>query len=64
MGPAMSKKERIRDRISEVEYRDRLASLMKSGFNTQLEPLRSLKTATKRRRELKRKPCQQTTFEK
>ena len=56
MGAAMKKKERIRDRISEREYHDRLKSLLKKNdFNTQLDPLKSLKTATKKRRELKKK---------
>ncbi len=50
----MKKKERINDRISEREYRDRLKSLLKNDFNTQLEPLRSLKTTTKKRRALKK----------
>ena len=35
-------------RISEREYQVRLESLLKSAFNTQLQPLRSLKTATKK----------------
>ena len=56
MGSAMKKKERIEDRISEREYHDRLKSLLKNDFNTQLEPLKSLKTATKKRRELKGNP--------
>jgi len=30
------------DRISEREYQGRLESLLKSAFNTQLQPLRSL----------------------
>ena len=56
MGAAMKKKERIEDRISEREYHDRLKSLLKKNdFNTQLDPLKSLKTATKKRRELKKK---------
>jgi hypothetical protein len=46
VGSAM-KKERIKDRISEREYHDRLKSLL-NDFNTQLEPLKSLKTATKK----------------
>ena len=37
----MKKKERI----SEREYRGRLDSLLKSAFNTQLQPLKSLETA-------------------
>jgi len=44
-----------KDRISEREYQDRLESLLKSAFNTQLQPLRSLETATKKRRALKKK---------
>jgi hypothetical protein len=36
-----------KDRVSEREYQGRLKSLLKSAFNTQLQPLRSLKTATK-----------------
>ena len=55
VGSAMKEKEGIKDRISEREYRDRLKSLLKNDFNTQLEPLKSLKTATKKRRELKKK---------
>ena len=47
----MKKKDRIRER----EYRGRLESLLKSAFNTQLQPLRSLETATKKRRALKKK---------
>jgi len=44
-----------KDRISEREYQGRLDSLLKGGFNTQLQPLRSLETATKKRRALKKK---------
>ena len=51
----MKEKEGIKDRISEREYHDLLKSLLKNDFNTQLEPLKSLKTATKKRRELKKK---------
>jgi hypothetical protein len=40
-------------RISEREYQDRLQSLL-GAFNTQLQQLRSLKTATKKRRALKK----------
>jgi hypothetical protein len=43
------------DWISEREYQDRLESLLKDALNTQLRPLRSLETATKRRRALKKK---------
>ncbi len=38
-----------KDRISGREYQGRLESLLKSAFNTQLQPLRSLETATKKR---------------
>ena len=44
-----------KDRISEREYQGRLESLLKSAFTTQLQPLRSLETATKKRRALKKK---------
>jgi ATP-dependent DNA ligase len=37
-----------KDQVSEREYQGRLKSLLKSAFNTQLQPLRSLKTATKK----------------
>jgi hypothetical protein len=52
----MKKRERIKDRIGEREYYDRLKSSLKNDFNTELEPLKSLKTATKKRREVKRRP--------
>jgi len=42
------------DRINEREYQGRLESLLKSAFNTQLQPLRSLETATKKRRAQKK----------
>jgi len=41
-------------RISEREYQRRLEVLLKSTFNKQLQPLRSLETATKKRRALKK----------
>ncbi len=44
-----------KDAISEREYQSRLESLLKCAFNTQLRPLRSLETATKKRRALKKK---------
>lgn len=43
---------KYKDRISE---RDRLASVLRITFNTQLRPLRSLETATKKRRAQKKK---------
>jgi len=52
------------DRISEREYRGRLESLLKSAFNTQLQPLKSLETATKKRRALKRKAAEISGFTK
>ena len=41
--------------ISEREYQRRLKSLLKDAFNTELQPLRSLETVTKKRRALKKK---------
>ena len=43
-----------KDRTSECEYQDRLESVLKTTFNTQLRPLRSLQTATKKRRAQKK----------
>jgi hypothetical protein len=43
-----------KDRICEREYHTRLESLLKTTFNTQLQPLRSLETATKKRRAQKK----------
>ena len=45
---------KMKDRISEREYQGRLESLLKSAFNTELQPLRSLETATKKRRAQKK----------
>ena len=53
-----------RDRISEREYQGRLETLLKSAFNTQLQPLRSLKTATKKRRALKKRVAENFGFTK
>jgi hypothetical protein len=39
---------KMKDQISEREYQGRLESLLKSAFNTELQPLRSLETATKK----------------
>ena len=44
-----------KDRISEREYQGRFESSLKSAFNTQLQPLKSLETATKKRRALKKR---------
>ena len=46
---------KYKDRISEREYQDRLESLLKNVLNTNLQPLRSLETATKKRRAQKKK---------
>ena len=43
-----------KDRICEREHQARLESLLKTTFNTQLQPLRSLETATKKRRAQKK----------
>ena len=43
-----------KDRICEREHQARLESLLKTTFNTQLPPLRSLETATKKRRAQKK----------
>ena len=53
-----------KDRISEREYRRRLEVLLKSTFNTQLQPLKSLETATKKRRALKKKAAKNSWFPK
>lgn len=46
---------KYKDRISEREYQDRLENLLKNVLNTNLQPLRSLETATKKRRAQKKK---------
>jgi len=51
-----------KDRIGEREYQGRLKNLLKSTFNTQLQPLKSLETATKKRRALKRKAAEISGF--
>ena len=45
---------KYKDRISERGCQDRLESLLKSALNTNLQPLRSLETATKKRRAKKK----------
>jgi hypothetical protein len=40
--------------LSEHEYRSRLKSLLKDAFTTELQPLRSMETVTKKRRALKK----------
>jgi hypothetical protein len=49
----MKDKDRIRER-------DRLESVLKNTFNTQLRPLRSLETATKKRRARKKKAARRS----
>jgi hypothetical protein len=53
-----------KDRIGESEYQGRLETLLKSAFNTQVQPLRSLKTATKKRRALKKMVAKNSGFKK
>jgi hypothetical protein len=53
-----------KDRISEREYQDRLENLRKNAFNSQLQPLRLLETATKKRRAQKKKAANNSGFTK
>ena len=53
-----------KDRIGEREDQDRIERLLKIAFNTQLQPLKSLKTATKKRRALKKKAAKNSVFKK
>jgi len=53
-----------KDRIGEREYQYRLDSLLKNGFNTKLQPLRLLETATKKRRAQKKKAAGDAGFAK
>jgi hypothetical protein len=50
--------------LNEREYQDRLKSLLKDAFNTDLRPLRSLQTVTKKRRALKKKEARNARFTK
>src|SRR5258705_13742322 len=43
------------DQISEGEYQGRLKGLLQGAFITQINPLRPIRTATKKRRALKKK---------
>ena len=45
---------KYKDRISEREYQDRLETLLKNVLSTNLQPLRTLETATKKRRAQKK----------
>ena len=53
---------KYRDRIGEREYQERLGSLLKCVLNTNLQPLRSLETATKKRRAQKKKAATDSGF--
>jgi hypothetical protein len=53
-----------KNRLNECEYQGRLNSLLKGAFNTQLQPLRSLNTATKKRRAAKKQTASQSDFAK
>jgi hypothetical protein len=53
-----------KDRISKREYQDRLENLRKNAFTSQLQPLRLLETATKKRRAQKNKAANNSGFTK
>ena len=55
---------KYKDRISEREYQDRLELLLKNALNTNLQPLRSLETPTKKRRAQKKKNATDSGFTK
>ena len=55
---------KYKNHFSEHEYQDRLESLLKSVLNTNLQPLRSLETATKKRRAQKKKAANASRFTK
>ena len=55
---------KCKERIGEREYQDRLETLLKTVLNTNLQPLRSLETATKKRRAQKRKAATDSGFTK
>jgi len=50
--------------LGEHEHQDRLKSLLKDAFNTDLKPLRSMETVTKKRRALKKKAARNSGFTK
>ena len=50
--------------LGEREHQDRLKSLLKDAFNTELQPLRSMETVTKKRRALKKKEAGNAGFTK
>jgi len=53
---------KYKDRIGEREYQDRLESLLKNTLITNLQPLRSLETATKKRRAQKKRAASNSGF--
>ena len=53
---------KYKDRIGEREYQGRLESLLRRALNTNLQPLRSLETATKKRRAQKKKMVTDSGF--
>jgi hypothetical protein len=55
---------KYKDRIGEREYQGRFESLLKSVLNTNLQPLRALETATKKRRAQKKKATTDPGFTK
>ena len=55
---------KYKDRISEREYQDRLETFLKNALNTNLQPLRSLETATKKRRAQKKATTTSSGFTK
>jgi hypothetical protein len=55
---------KMKDLIGDREYQGRLENLLKSDFNTELQPLKSLETATKKRRALKKKTAKNSGFTK
>jgi hypothetical protein len=55
---------KMKDQTSERSYQGRRDNLRKSAFNTQLQPLRLLETATKKRRALKKKAAKNSEFTK
>lgn len=55
---------RKKNQISDCEYQERHKTLLKGSFNMQLKPLRSLNTATMKRRALKRQAAGNSGFAK
>jgi len=53
-----------KDWISERDYQDRLEGQLKDALATQLRPLMSLETATKKRRAQKKKAANNSGFTK